>query len=160
MFIGKVIGTVWSTVKWDGIRGQKLLLVRPYHLDELRARQQASDEPSDARESVVCVDLLDAGVGDDVVVAFGHAARVAAQDAPQSAQSSSRAAASGSSGPPAGTVVPIDAAVVAIIDGFSLSPTDDRVAHSGAPSSQSQSQSQTKTETKPQAKQTTTANRP
>ena len=35
MFVGKVIGTVWSTVKWPQVSGLKLLLVRPYHLADL-----------------------------------------------------------------------------------------------------------------------------
>ena len=35
MFLGKVIGTVWSTVKWPEVEGLKLLLVRPYSLTDL-----------------------------------------------------------------------------------------------------------------------------
>lgn len=149
MFVGKVIGTVWSTVKWEETRGLKLLLVRPYHLGDLLAREQTepaaappatsgpgagadkTSRPLDS-EAVVCVDLLDAGVGDDVIVAFGHAARVAAQatesrsegtgGARGSAQfstvtSSSRAPAAA---PTAGATVPIDAAVVAIVDRIAL----------------------------------------
>ena len=94
MFVGKVVGTVWSSVKWPGMTGHKLLLVRPYHLADLLAhplrsggavdQRGTSSDPAlcppshTAHEAVVCIDLLDAGVGDDVVVAFGHAARVAA----------------------------------------------------------------------------------
>ena len=36
MFVGKVVGNVWSTVKWPQLDGVKFLLVRPYHLDELK----------------------------------------------------------------------------------------------------------------------------
>ena len=122
MFVGKVIGSVWSTVKWEAMSGHKLLLVRPYHLEDLVQRsQETSDkdvDPDPRREAVVCVDLLDAGVGDDVVVAFGHAARVAAERL---------AVGDGGQGKttPATTTpttTPIDAAVVAIVDvnGFSL----------------------------------------
>lgn len=141
MFVGKVIGTVWSTVKWPGTRGLKLLLVRPYHLGDLLARQdppqaaqpsraQSAGPPSppdsDSRldsEAVVCADLLDAGVGDDVVVAFGHAARVAVQEIGASASaaqstSGSRGSAPSPSGMP--TVAPIDAAIVAIVDRIGL----------------------------------------
>lgn len=104
MFVGRVIGTVWSTVKWPQVQGLKLMLVRPYHLadlaDGLEAAGQkappaaggaASPNPRGGPdcEAVVCVDLLDAGVGDDVVVAFGHAARVAAQSADASPEGSS-----------------------------------------------------------------------
>ncbi len=117
MFVGKVIGTVWSTVKWPQLSGHKLLVVQPYHLGDLLT-QHTSSPPlpgppeSAAHEAVVCVDLLDAGVGDDVIVAFGHAARVAAQ--PHQAELQP-----GSGSPPA-TTTPIDAAVVAIVDGFGL----------------------------------------
>lgn len=136
MFVGKVIGTVWSTVKWPETRGLKLLLVRPYHLGDLLAREEPHGSPSppssdshgfNDSEAVVCADLLDAGVGDDVVVAFGHAARVAAQEtgvvAPAAASTSqstsgSRGFPPPSSGPP--TVAPIDAAIVAIVDRIGL----------------------------------------
>lgn len=120
MFVGKVIGTVWSTVKWPELGGHKLLIVRPYHLDTLRAKHgqpsgqaaQSAQVPTlEIPETVVCIDLLDAGVGDDVVVAFGHAARVAAE-------SSGGSPATGSSHAPPKT--PIDAAVVAVVDGYSL----------------------------------------
>lgn len=121
MFVGKVIGTVWSTVKWPQLSGHKLLVVQPYHLGDLL--QQGSASPplpgppaAAAHEAVVCVDLLDAGVGDDVVVAFGHAARVGAQPHQADLQPSSGAA-------PA-TITPIDAAIVAIVDGFGLAPPD------------------------------------
>ena len=136
MFLGKVIGTVWSTVKWPQMQGLKLLLVRPYHLADLAAKsaEAGSASPSEsagdftgdltnnlardpagekacAAEAVICVDLLDAGVGDDVVVAFGHAARVAAQSADASPQGPpDRGPAGGSA------IVPIDAAIVAIVD--------------------------------------------
>ena len=107
MFLGRVAGTVWSTEKWPETRGLKLLLVRPYRLgdfspgqatDPARPAGQAS-EPTD--DLVVCADLLDAGPGDDVLVAFGHAARVAVSE---------------KLAPGAQPNVPIDAAVVAVVD--------------------------------------------
>ncbi len=121
MFVGKVIGTVWSTVKWPQLAGHKLLIVQPYHLGDLLLQQEnppplPGPPPSAAHEAVVCVDLLDAGVGDDVVVAFGHAARVAAQ--PHQADLQPGA------GSPPSAITPIDAAVVAIVDGFGLPPID------------------------------------
>ena len=134
MFVGKVVGTVWSTVKWPGMTGHKLLLVRPYHLADLllhpqvQAAQSQSQFTSGAAgqaaslppkspalppppaaiqsEAVVCIDLLDAGVGDDVIVAFGHAARVAAE--------------SESKPPTSAPITPIDAAVVAVVDGIHI----------------------------------------
>jgi len=104
VFLGRVAGTVWSTVKWPETKGLKLLLVRPYRLGDLppgvagQTGKEAS-EPTD--DLVVCADLLDAGPGDDVVVAFGHAARVAVSEKLP---------------PGAKPNVPIDAAVVAVVD--------------------------------------------
>jgi ethanolamine utilization protein EutN len=98
MFLGKVVGTVWSTVKWPELSGLKLLLVRPYDLTDLRSATLAPKE-----DGVVCADVLDAGVGDDVVIAYGHAARVAVAE--HLAEGDQPA-------------VPIDAAVVAIVDRF------------------------------------------
>ena len=143
MFVGKVVGTVWSTVKWPGMTGHKLLVVRPYHLADLLVHPSRSGAGSDGEgqpdhdaaatvtthavpnhvnsEAVVCIDLLDAGVGDDVIVAFGHAARVAADEkALQENQFSSKIAAL--PGPQAATptTTPIDAAVVAVVDGFHI----------------------------------------
>lgn len=132
MFLGKVIGTVWSTVKWPQVQGLKLLLVRPYHLADLAAKSgdfgsDSTGEKACAAEAVVCVDLLDAGVGDDVVVAFGHAARVAAEATePANAAAAGGNAASGQSAAKAvaksikSTTKPIDAAVVAIVDSIAV----------------------------------------
>jgi ethanolamine utilization protein EutN len=108
MFLGRVAGTVWSTVKWPEMKGFKLLLVRPYRLGDLPpggaaaapgARAGEASEPTD--DLVVCADTLDAGPGDDVIVAFGHAARVAVSDRLP---------------PGSKPNVPIDAAVVAVVD--------------------------------------------
>jgi microcompartment protein CcmK/EutM len=97
-----VIGNVWSTVKWPRIEGLKLLLVRPYGLAELAGR------PAEVcRDGVVCADVLDAGPGDEVVVAYGHAARVAVS---QALGENER--------PP----FPIDAAVVAVVDRVHVDP--------------------------------------
>jgi ethanolamine utilization protein EutN len=105
MFLGRVVGSVWSTVKWPEATGLKLLLVRPYCLADLLAAkgEAAGAQPTD--DLVVCADRLDAGPGDDVVVAFGHAARVAMAGALPAGQKPS---------------VPIDAAVVAVVDKVEL----------------------------------------
>lgn len=105
MFLGRVAGSVWSTVKWPAAKGLKLLLVRPYRLEDLpptAAGASAAGEGA-ADDLVVCADLLDAGPGDDVLVAFGHAARVAVAEA--------------LGGKPD---APIDAAVVAVVDRVEL----------------------------------------
>lgn len=145
MFVGKVIGTVWATVKWPAVQGQKLLLVRPYHLSDLWAASRAASLQSQPppqplvdgsalpegmplplvpnSEAVVCVDLLDAGVGDSVVVAFGHAARVAAESLTGNADPGhAQALRPGFSAVPQTSqpTIPIDAAVVAIVDGLQV----------------------------------------
>jgi ethanolamine utilization protein EutN len=117
MFLGRVTGSVWSTVKWPAAKGLKLLLVRPYQLGDLpatvaggtsEAAGAATPEAAGMKQLddlVVCADLLDAGPGDDVLVAFGHAARVAVAEA---------------LGPGQKPYAPIDAAVVAIVDRLEL----------------------------------------
>jgi ethanolamine utilization protein EutN len=102
MFLGKVIGTVWATVKWPELGGLKLLLVRPYSLGDLGGQAETT---APTHEGVVCADVLDAGVGDDVIIAYGHAARVAvAESLPEGEK------------PP----FPIDAAVVAVVDSVAV----------------------------------------
>jgi microcompartment protein CcmK/EutM len=107
MFLGRVTGAVWSTVKWPAAKGIKLLLVRPYRLSDLPPTvvgvAKGAAPPLD--DLVVCADTLDAGPGDDVLVAFGHAARVAV---------------AGALGPGQKPEAPIDAAVVAVVDRVEL----------------------------------------
>ena len=109
MFLAKVIGSVWSSVKWPELGGLKLLLVRPYSLADLAGDASvASGAPvaqAPTHDGVVCADVLGAGVGEDVVIAYGHAARVAISELlPDGAKPN----------------VPIDAAVVAIVDRFAV----------------------------------------
>ena len=106
MFLGKVIGTVWSTVKWPQVEGLKLLLVRPYSLADIDGASASTPAAAPNHEVVVCCDTLDAGVGDDVVIAYGHAARVAVAESLRHGEQ-----------PP----FPIDAAVVMIVDGSDVS---------------------------------------
>jgi ethanolamine utilization protein EutN len=107
MFLGRVTGSVWSTVKWPAAKGLKLLLVRPYRLSDLPPTLVggAENAGAPADDLVVCADTLDAGPGDDVLVAFGHAARVAV---------------AGTLGPGQKPEAPIDAAVVAVVDRVEL----------------------------------------
>ena len=103
MFLGKVIGTVWSSVKWPELEGMRLLLVRPYSLADLGG---APETPAPNHDGVVCADVLGAGIGEDVVIAYGHAARVAISEHLEEGQK---------------PAVPVDAAVVAIVDRFAVS---------------------------------------
>jgi microcompartment protein CcmK/EutM len=66
MFLGKVVGTVWSTKKSPDLEGVRFLVVHPYDLDK---------EPT--RNIVVVADRLGAGSGEMVICAYGKAARSA-----------------------------------------------------------------------------------
>src|SRR5256885_3879291 len=69
MFLGKVVGTVWSTKKTPDLEGVRFLIVHPYDLDK---------EPT--RNIVVVADRLGAGIGEVVMCAYGKAARTAIGD--------------------------------------------------------------------------------
>jgi ethanolamine utilization protein EutN len=69
MFLGKVVGELWSTKKVRDLEGKRLLVVEA--LDD-------RDDPSAPMVTpVVAADPIGAGVGEHVIVAFGKAARVA-----------------------------------------------------------------------------------
>ncbi|HEX8852464.1 MAG TPA: EutN/CcmL family microcompartment protein [Pyrinomonadaceae bacterium] len=69
MFLGKVVGTVWSTKKTPDLEGVRFLIVHPIDLDK---------EPT--RNIVVVADRLGAGIGEVVMCAYGKAARSAVGD--------------------------------------------------------------------------------
>jgi len=64
LFLGKVIGTVWSTKKDEKLVGAKFLIVRKLDLDLI--------EKSDF---IVAVDSVGAGEGEVVLVATGSSSR-------------------------------------------------------------------------------------
>ncbi|GAB4292974.1 MAG: EutN/CcmL family microcompartment protein [Ignavibacteriaceae bacterium] len=64
MFLGKVIGTVWSTKKDENLVGAKFLIVRQIDL-----------KMKDKENFVVAVDSVGAGVGETVLVATGSSSR-------------------------------------------------------------------------------------
>lgn len=64
MFLGRVIGTVWSTKKDENLVGAKFLIVRQLELDL-----------TEKSNFVVAVDSVGAGVGEVVLVATGSSAR-------------------------------------------------------------------------------------
>jgi len=66
MFLGKVVGTVWSTKKSPDLEGVRFLVVHPYDLDK-----------APTRNIVVVADRLGAGPGEMVMCAYGKAARSA-----------------------------------------------------------------------------------
>lgn len=67
MILGKIVGTITSTRKQEMLSGFKLLLIQP------------RKHPGDAAlgDVLVAVDLTGAGVGEEVIVATGRAARIA-----------------------------------------------------------------------------------
>jgi microcompartment protein CcmK/EutM len=87
MRLGRIVGTVVSTIKASGLNAYKLLLVT--NIDAKR--------PEDVEEKAdiyVAVDLTGAGEGDVVLVSTGSAARIGEGN----------------------SAIPTDAAVIAIID--------------------------------------------
>jgi len=84
MILGRVVGNVWCTRKDPRLGSHKLLLVRPYFHYNL---------PHET-EQLVAVDLVHAGVGDDVVVCIGSPARWSM----------------------GGVNLPVDAAVLGVVD--------------------------------------------
>ncbi|MFH2048139.1 MAG: EutN/CcmL family microcompartment protein [bacterium] len=89
MFIGKVVGSLWATRKTDNTRGIKFLIIQPYNLNK-----------APNTDTVVAVDVLGAGEGELVMVAYGRAARVAVGNENMS----------------------IEAAVIGIIDEYEIKP--------------------------------------
>ena len=65
MFLGRVIGTVWSTQKDENLVGAKFLIVRELSLD-LKEKERF----------VVAVDSVGAGEGEVVLVATGSSSRM------------------------------------------------------------------------------------
>ena len=66
MFLGRVVGTVWSTKKSPDLEGVRFLIVHPYDLDK-----------APTKNIVVVADRMGAGTGEVVMCAFGKAARTA-----------------------------------------------------------------------------------
>lgn len=64
MFLGKVIGTVWSTKKDENLVGAKFLIVRQLDLNL-----------NEKSNFVVAVDSVGAGKGEVVLVATGSSSR-------------------------------------------------------------------------------------
>ena len=69
MFVGRVVGELWSTRKDATLEGLRLLLVDPLDLPDQQGPKRAG--------LVVVADPMGAGVGEEVVVAYGRAGRVA-----------------------------------------------------------------------------------
>ena len=90
MLIARVVGELVATQKHPSHEGRKLLLVQPLNLDG-----------SNRGDAVVAMDAVDAGVGDQVLLATEGFSAMTAVGRPQS---------------------PIDMAVIAFIDHIELLP--------------------------------------
>lgn len=64
MIIGKVVGSVVSTRKSERLIGSKFMVIEP-------AASMAG-----SRDQLIAIDLIGAGVGEQVLVALGSAARI------------------------------------------------------------------------------------
>jgi ethanolamine utilization protein EutN len=89
MILGRVVGQVWATRRDARLARAKLLVVRPTGIYE-----PAFYENAFGARHLVATDDLDAGIGDQVVVCLGAPARASA----------------------GGNDVPVDAAVMAVVD--------------------------------------------
>ena len=69
MYLGKVIGTVVSTIKVPSLTGTKFLIIEKINQD-LTAKKQTE----------VCADTVGAGDGETVIIVKGSSARFAAGD--------------------------------------------------------------------------------
>ncbi|MCD6276987.1 EutN/CcmL family microcompartment protein [candidate division WOR-3 bacterium] len=87
MIVGKVVGSVWATRKEERLKGMKLLIVQHYNVDM-----------TPIEDYHICVDLVDAGLGDLVLVTRGSSAR-------QTTQTDKK---------------PVDAIIVGVIDRIDL----------------------------------------
>ena len=101
----EVIGAVWSSVKVSGLDHRKLLLVRPVN-------HGPSEQAVGLLGTLVAVDCVDAGPGDHVIVALGRAARNAVHQ---------------------GIDLPIEAAIVAILDGWDTEASNVEVSSKTIP---------------------------
>ena len=69
MILGKIVGNVTSTRKQETLSGFKFLLIQP--------RIRPGNGAEGLGDLFVAVDLTGAGVGEEVIVATGRAARLA-----------------------------------------------------------------------------------
>ena len=64
MLVGTVVGNVWSTMKDESLSGLRFLVIQPMRLDG-----------EESAETMIAVDPIGAGIGEQVLVVFGRAAR-------------------------------------------------------------------------------------
>ncbi|HLV08769.1 MAG TPA: EutN/CcmL family microcompartment protein [Halanaerobiales bacterium] len=87
MFVGEVVGNMVATRKNEKLTGSKLLVVKPF--DNMKKSTDGL---------MVAVDLVGAGIGEEVLVVTGSSARVVQDTAD----------------------APVDAAIVGIVDNIDI----------------------------------------
>jgi ethanolamine utilization protein EutN len=71
MTYGEVVGSLWATIQEKDYQGKKLLIVEGIDLAE----------GTKTGETIIAIDLVDAGIGDKVLVIYeGGSARLALKD--------------------------------------------------------------------------------
>lgn len=95
MFIGRITGSIVSTQKVSAMVGQKLLIVEPLRVDE---KDQSALRPTG--RTFVVVDTVGAGEGEVVLCVQGSSARYTEET----------------------KKLPIDAAIIGIVDRVQLGP--------------------------------------
>lgn len=93
MFVARVTGSVVATQKVASMRGQKLLTVEPYRVDE-----RNRDRLVPTGRTFVVVDTLGAGLGEWVLICQGSSARLT----------------------PETEKLPIDAVVIGLVDSVDI----------------------------------------
>ena len=97
MFIAQVTGSVVSTQKVQSMTGHKLLVVEPYRLEAEKRESLVT-----TGRTFVAVDMLGAGEGDFVLIVQGSSARLT----------------------PETKELPVDAAIIGIVDTVHIDKTD------------------------------------
>lgn len=109
MFLARVTGSVVATQKVDAMVGQKLLVVEP-----LRVNEKTGTSLISTGRTFICVDTVGAGEGEVVLIVQGSSARFTPQTKP----------------------LPIDCAIIGIVDSVNLSAKSIFDAKSGSSGSE------------------------
>ena len=116
MILGRVVGEVWAARRHPGLVGRKLLIIEPHYWYG----------PPFEVAHLIAVDTLGAGPGDDVVICLGEPARqsLLTEPSPRGSQPGYATAA----------MLPIEAAVMAIVDQVQICECEDDGTDAGGPS--------------------------
>lgn len=91
MFLGRVMGNVWSTRKEESLRGLKFLIIQPL---TITFKEHLEMELSECGNTIIAADRIGAGETEIVMIVSGSSARQSLED----------------------STIPVDAIVAGIID--------------------------------------------